>query len=280
MALNTLAALAAGLQPPVVMLNHNGNISGPSYVGITSTARYQAGLPSAVTVPSPAAGGEVLIGPNGDLPLPMIADGQDVRIASLISTLWGTANAYGYPVLIDRLWQGETNVLNSTEVQIVNSVAWPARDSNNSQNGEGVFLAFELSTAPGTGTPTISVTYTNSDGVGGRVATALNTPSGSTSAGCWFVIGLQAGDKGVRSVQSMQLSSSWTSGSGRLVAFRPLYMGDVELLHMRQNFNLQDAIRMALPKLHPQTFLSLCRGGANSNTAAGSTQGCITFSVG
>lgn len=279
MALNTLAALAAGLQPPVVMLNHNSDITGPSYVGITSTARYQAGLPAAAGQPNPGAGGEALIGPNGDLPLPAIEAGQDVRIASLLGTFWGTASMYGYPVLIDRLWQGANIALNSTAAQTVDSVAWPARDANNSSNGEGVFIAVE-SGGVGAGSPVFSMTYTNSNGVAGRTATGLDTAVANASSGAWFIIGLQAGDSGVRSVQTFQLSSTMASGSVRLVAFRPLYMGDVELLHMRQNFNLQDAIRMALPKLHPETFLSLCRGGANSKTASGSTQGCITFSVG
>ena len=41
-------------------------------------------------------------------------------------------------------------------------------------------------------------------------------------AGTFYPIGLQAGDTGVRSVQSLTLSATWTSGTINLVAYRVL----------------------------------------------------------
>lgn len=123
-------------------------------------------------------------------------------------------------VLYDRLWHNGGITITSTSVQNITSPTWPARDANGSTNGVGVILAIEVSAQTGAGSPTITVSYTNSDGTSGRSAT---WPGSSTWQAGWFVpLILQEDDKGVRSVQSIQLSASWTSGTINLVAARPL----------------------------------------------------------
>jgi hypothetical protein len=86
-----------------------------------------------------------------------------------------------------------------------------------------------LFTAASTNAAVISnstVTYTNSDGTGSRTATLANlvgaqipaTPTIGTIV--WFQ--LAAGDKGVRSIQTLTLGTSLATGSVSLLIARPL----------------------------------------------------------
>jgi hypothetical protein len=124
--------------------------------------------------------------------------------------------------LCDRLWHNGGIAIASTSVQSIVSPTWPARDVAGSTNGDGVVLGLEVSAATGAGTPTITVSYTNQAGVAGRTGTNIIATTASASAGAFYPIGLQSGDTGVRSVQSIQLSATWTSGTINLVAYRVL----------------------------------------------------------
>ena len=84
-----------------------------------------------------------------------------------------------------------------------------------------------MSAATGAGTPTITIGYTNSAGTASRTATNIIATVASSAIGATYFIGLQAGDVGVRSVQSLTLSATWTSGTINLVAYRVL--ADLEL---------------------------------------------------
>ena len=127
----------------------------------------------------------------------------------------------------DRLWSNGGITITSTAAQTITSPTWPTRDNNNSSNGEGVFLGLEVSAATGAGTPTITVSYTNELGTAGRTGTNINTTSATAPIGAFFPISLQGSDKGVRSVQSITLSATWTSGTVNLVAYRLLASGVV-----------------------------------------------------
>ena len=121
--------------------------------------------------------------------------------------------------LVDRLWDNGGFDVTNTGVQSITSPTWPARDMDGSTNGRGVMLMLEVSATTGSGSPSITVTYTNSAGTASRTGANI-TSTATTTASQGFLIGLQAGDVGVRSVQSLQLSGSWTSGTINLVAFR------------------------------------------------------------
>jgi hypothetical protein len=125
--------------------------------------------------------------------------------------------------LCDRLWHNSGLNVSITTTQTVNSVTWPARDINQSINGAGVYVAVEIDTViAAASAPTFTLNYTNSDGVGGRAGTNIVSITGSSQRGNLFVIGLQAGDLGVRSVQAFTTSVSLVSGAISLVAFRPI----------------------------------------------------------
>jgi hypothetical protein len=157
-------------------------------------------------------------------------------------------NTSGLLILADRIWHNGGFTINSTALQTVNSVGFPARDNNGTSAGEGILLGLEISAAAGAAAPTITIGYTNSNGVAGRIATNSAPTANSPGAGAFYPIGLQSGDIGVRSVQSLQLSGSWISGTMNLVAYRPI--ATLEISSSFAGFAI-DAISSGMPILYP-----------------------------
>lgn len=164
-----------------------------------------------------------------------------------LARLSASATQAGALMLCDRLWHNGGFTITSTGVQSITSPTWPARDVAGSTNGDGVLLAVEVSAATGAGTPTITVSYTNQAGIAGRTATNVRATVASSAIGAVYEIGLQAGDTGVRSVQSLTLSATWTSGTINLVAFRPLAVLE---LPVANTTNAIDAVTGGLPRLY------------------------------
>jgi len=150
-------------------------------------------------------------------------------------------------MLCDRLWHNGGYTITSTSAQNSTTPTWPARDVAGSTNGDGVLLALEVSAATGAGTPTITVGYTNSADTASRTGTNILATSASAIAGSTYLIGLQAGDTGVRSVQSLTLSATWTSGTINLVAYRVLSM--LEVFGGNAGYAL-DALTGGFPRLY------------------------------
>lgn len=156
---------------------------------------------------------------NGQIPFTNPVSGN-----SYLHRLQGQATIPGTLMLCDRLWHNGGFTITSAIAQTVNSAAFPARDVNGSVNGEGVLLGLEISAAAGAAAPTITVGYTNSANVASKSAANYIATANSPAAGSFFPIGLQAGDIGVRSIQTLTLSASWLSGTMNLVAYRVLAM--------------------------------------------------------
>lgn len=146
---------------------------------------------------------------------------------SYLARFKAQCNQPGSLLLLDRLWHNGGYTITSTAAQNSTTPTWPARDAAFSTNGDGVLLGLEISAAAGAAAPTITVGYTNQAGVASRSAVNLDATQNSPAIGAFYRIGLQAGDTGVRSVQSLTLSASWLSGTMNLVAYRVL--ADLEL---------------------------------------------------
>jgi hypothetical protein len=71
-------------------------------------------------------------------------------------------------------------------------------------SGSGVFAFFEYYTSIGATATTITVSYTNQAGVAGRTSPAMNFGQSTLARTCQ-IISLQAGDTGVRSVESVNI---------------------------------------------------------------------------
>lgn len=207
---------------------------------------YLAGIPGAAVAPTPGLAGEALTTYTGQMPFTNPTGGEECRLARLQAQ----ATIAGQLLLCDRLWHNSGFTITSTAAQTVNSVAWPARDANGSANGDGVLLGVEVSGVTGAGTPVITVSYTNSANTAGRTATNIISTVVSSPAGAFYPIGLQSGDIGVRSAQTLTLSATWISGTIHLVAYRVIARLELTLA---QTPNAIDPLTGLLPRAYNDT---------------------------
>ena len=214
MAITSLDLALAGERP---FEEFSKAVTGTLVAGRPFSPFYLAGIPGAAAAPSPGLAGAALTTYAGQIPVPAASGNTHLAYFQCTSS----AQAGGV-ILADRLWHNSGFTITIATAQTVNSVAWPARDKNASTNGVGVYLGVEVSAATGAGTPTITVSYTNSAGTAGRTGTNSVATVATSAAGTFYPIGLQAGDTGVRSVQTLTLSATWTSGTIHLVAYRPI----------------------------------------------------------
>lgn len=116
-------------------------------------------------------------------------------------------------------------------------------------NGAGVRAYLVARTTMGAATPTIQMSYTNQDGVAGK--TIPVTVTGVSAAVAGHIVNsdptanhygaflpLAAGDSGIRSIQSINLSTSYVSGSLALVLCRPLTSLPITVLGVQSERNL------------------------------------------
>ena len=173
--------------------------------------------------------------------------------------------------LCDRLWHNGGITITSTSSQSITSPTWPARDNNGTTNGDGVLLAVEVSSQTGAGTPTITVGYTSSDGTAGRSATNQVATAATSTIYSMYTIGLQGNDNGVRSVQSIQLSATWTSGTINLVAYRIIAQLDIGATTYPYEL---DALSIGLPRIYDDSvmYLALLPNTTTALTASGVLQ--------
>lgn len=214
MAITTLDGLVAGFKQPKFFYK---GLSGTLVAGRPFSPFYTAGIPGAAAAPTPGLAGAALTSYAGQIPFDNPVSGN-----SYLARFAGAVSQPGILMLCDRLWHNSGFTITSTTGQTVNSAAWPARDQDGSTNGVGVVLGVEISSATGAGTPTITVDYTNSSGTAGKTGSNIIATASSSAIGTFYPIGLAAGDVGVRSVQTLTLSATWTSGTMHLVAYRVL----------------------------------------------------------
>lgn len=223
MAISTLDGIVAGLRPPV---EFSKAATGTLVAGRPASLWSYGGYPGAgafdttlngVTLSSSSA----LV--NGQIPHYDPGSGN-----SYLAYLEAMSTQAGRLLLLDRIWHNGGYTITSTSAQNSTTPTWPSRcptsgtSDTPSTNGHGVLLAVEVSANVGAGTPTITISYTNSAGTSGRTGTNILATVASPIIGATYFIGLQAGDVGVRSVQSLTLSATWTSGTINLVAFRSI----------------------------------------------------------
>lgn len=154
-------------------------------------------------VPSAGAGDACDNTTAGGVPIPPVTGGDTLYLLPL-QLAAGAACAF---YVIDRLVATSGLSGTSTGAQPVNTVALPSRAAG----GVGVGAALVVYTAAGATAPaTITMTYTNSAGVSGRVGV---TPFTAALNQTRYVVplALQAGDVGVQSVQSIQLGTNTTT---------------------------------------------------------------------
>ena len=133
-------------------------------------------------------------------------------------------------MLVDMLGFYPITTVTTTGAQTLNNTVTLPRYTD----GAGVQAFLTPSTVMGAATPNITLNYTNSAGTAGK-ATPVTLPIGNSAAAVTSVvysgtgsgkygpfIPLAAGDAGIRSVQSINLSASYVSGVLNLMLCRPL----------------------------------------------------------
>lgn len=186
-----------------------------------------AGFPGAWAPGTPGVNGRVTDGTsstdNGCLVIANPATGANyITVVELASSVNHTHD------FIDVLWVNSGLVVTTTTAQSITTPTLPARDINGTTNGEGCMIALlftAASTLAAVGS-NLTVNYTNSGGTASRTAT-LSAIVGSQVPATpvigtivWF--NLQAGDKGVKSIEGITLGTSMLTGSISLMITRDI----------------------------------------------------------
>lgn len=217
MAITTLDGALAGMQWPRYFAK---GVTGTMVAGRPWSLWSLAGNPGAgafdttlngVTLSSTSA--QV----NGQIPFTDPGSGN-----TYLARFQGGATISGTLLLCDRLWHNGGYTITTTTAQNSTTPTWPSRDVDGATSGKGVLVGIEVSAACGAAAPAPTLTYTNSAGTGSRTASLSFATANSPAVGSFFPFGLQAGDLGIQSVQSLTLGTSWVSGTINLVAYRVL----------------------------------------------------------
>lgn len=224
MAIATLDGVLAGMKPTVPF----AKVATPTLVaGRPHSLWYLAGSPGAGLTPATTAGG-VSLSSTSALVNGQLYHQNPVSGNSYLARFSAGATQPGCLMLCDRLMQvggnsgGTAISVTTTTAQTINTGTLPTRDSAGLSDGDMVQWGLEVITATGAGAATPAIGYTNSSGTTTRTASVVDTYVASSAIGAFYRFGLQAGDDGIRSVQSLTLSVSMTSGSIALVAYRVL----------------------------------------------------------
>lgn len=214
--------IASGLTGTTRALFKTGTASDAAAYWIC-TAK-DAGIPGAITVGTPGVAGRAVTGSTegGTIALPTPSGNWHLTHANITSTV------AHWHMLFDLLWINSGITVTTTTAQTVNSVALPARDAQGTTNGEGCLIGMLVTTviANAAINNTATVSYTNSAGTAGRTATLINVAGAMIPATAvvgtivWFH--LEAGDTGVRSIQSVTLATTFVSGAVSFLIARPL----------------------------------------------------------
>lgn len=166
---------------------------------LTATAISQAN-PTQITVPAHGQTGTFRVHITGSNSTPSV-DG------SYLATYVDSTN-FTVPVNV--------SVAGTTAVVYI---AVPPRDANGVYNGAGVLIGYEVSSAMGSGTPTLTATYVNSAGTAGQVTPSI-TLTASYPVGTFIPLPLAAGDLGVRAIASHTKNATQNSGTYHIVLYR------------------------------------------------------------
>lgn len=170
-------------------------------------------VPTTAAVPTVTTAGSML----KDLPLSGSAG------LNLLSVNAITRDGLVYCMLVDRLSHQGGLAANTTSAQTTNL---PTAALTRYTTGDGVMIALEVYTAPSDGNNAgVTVSYTNQAGTSGRSATGRIgfTTNGIAYPGYTVFCALQAGDTGVRSVESVTMGSALgTAGNFGVTLYKPL----------------------------------------------------------
>lgn len=277
MAISTLDGVLAGFQPPRPFAKA---VTPTLVAGRPHSLWYLNGNPGAGLSPATTAGGVSLSSTSSQV-AGQIYHADPGSGNAYLGRFRAGATQPGTLLLCDRLMHvggnsgGTAISVTTTTAQTINTGTLPARDVAGSTNGDGVNWGLEIITATGAGAATPSIGYTNQSGTASRTASLVDTYVASSAIGAFYRFGMQAGDTGIRSVETLTLNVSMTSGTIALVAYRIL--AELELTGAFVG-NAVDALTSGFPRLYNGCvpFLIFVPNTTTASTISGSyveTQG-------
>ena len=173
--------------------------------------------------------------------------------------------------LVDFLWSKQVPDKAVITPQAINSVPFPNRDINGTANGDGVFIALTTGTSGVTGTGAVQISYTNQNGTPGRTGNWIWSTT-NPLATYFYPFSLEDGDTGVRSVQTLTLTASFSAATMGLVAFRPI--ATITPLLTKTNEPVGDAFSLGMPQIYNDSCLTfIYHFGGNVSGIIEYTQG-------
>jgi hypothetical protein len=157
-------------------------------------------------------------------PIPAISTGILSMLGARISV--GTFGAAGL-IVVDLL---NVNGGLSGTVTTAQTTNLPTAALTRYTTGEGVMAGIVIYTTVGTTGTTISINYTNQAGTSGRISTVTSFGgTGFREGNILIIIPLQAGDTGIRSIESVTVAATTgTAGNFGVCMFKPLAMISLE----------------------------------------------------
>ena len=250
MAITTLDGVLAGMQAPRPWAKA---VTPTLVAGRPHSLWYLAGSPGAGLTPAVTAGGVVLNNNTPGAVAGALAHNAPVSGNAYLSRFSGASQSAGSLLLCDRLIQvggtsaGAAIAVTTTTAQTINTGTLPARDSNGATAGAGVEWGLEIITATGAGAATPTIGYTNSAGTASRTASLVDTYVATSAIGAFYRFGMQAGDVGIQSIQTLTLGTTMTSGTIALVGYRVLAQLELPGAFIP---NAVDALTSGFPRLY------------------------------
>ena len=208
-----------------------------------------SGAPGAFTASSAGVNGEAWSSTKtGGIPITV---GSGTLYLSSFSVTAQAAGMYG---ILDILWMNSGLNVTTTTAQAITPATAAARDNNGTSNGQGVIAAIYVANATtnASAVTNTTISYTNQDGVSGKVGTIPSFPQ-TAVAGSLIFIHLAAGDTGVRSIESITLGTSYGGGAIHLVLVRPIVYGPVTAANIGYCSSVSDYKSV---KVFPNSFLT------------------------
>lgn len=271
MAISSMDGLVAAMTAATAQtLSWSKSSTAAEAAGTYSDLFLVAGNPGAGTTPANASAGGTSYAGTGDFGLVFtLPTGGALTYAvswSVSSTLLGSLFLY------DRLWACSGLATGAGATTTVTGMSNITRYNS----GEGALIWYVCLSAPSaqTANMTMTVSYTNSDGVSGRTGTVvLSAGSPPPTANQCYPFSLQAGDRGVQSVQSVTNTvGSFTGGTHGLLVARNLMTAHCPV---NSSGMLVDGLKLGLPQIDDNACLNfLC---LNSTTATGYWTGTLTL---
>jgi len=243
MAINSLDGVISGLAQPIQIIK-----TGYATQGQLNSLIYAAGFPSGATANTEGISGAALTAYTGQIPFTNPTAGQNTYLGRFSAYVQSTTTSLnGTLFLCDRLWHNSSISLTTLSAQTVNSVTFPPRDVNQSTNGEGIYLGFEISTTMAlSATNTLTITYTSSTDTTGSTSVTMTS---TQSAGTFRIVPLLSGHTGVKAIGTITHSATGNTGAYSLVAFRIMSSVDYRM----GRTNSVDAFTSGFPRMFDNT---------------------------